>query len=294
MLQQGLRSFDDMTRLQRLANICTQADGYAAKIYWDALQARLGNIDPLTYVLLDRGEYVAWLSAFLFTHNQAEITGLVHPAYRRRGLFRDLLQQLSSALGNFKVNTGLLIFHVQAQNLLNKLVQKGATFHHSEIDMFTQSMQSAGKMSPIEIVPSGMSELELLLELHQQCFPTPIEQVRQRFLHTLNEPNREVFLAKVDGIPMGKIHIKDEKAHTLIHDFCIIPAYQHKGYGRSLLLNWYAQWGKNDTNTLYKVEVLGDNQPAINLYKTCGFAIKSEYVFLQFDIGSKSNFTLFK
>lgn len=281
MLQQGLRSDENLQQLRRLSQFCQQTDGYPAKIYWDALEARVGNLDPLTFVLFDRGEMVAWISGFLFTADQAEVTGLVHPRFRHQGIFQNLFQQLVTALTALHIKSCLLICHVQANNTLNKLVQSGARFHHSEIDMFATQIVSSAKFSPVELFPSGIEEIELLLKIHKQCFPTPIDQVRHRFLNTLAEPSREVFIAKIAGKPMGKIHVKDERSHILIHDFCIIPEYQHQGYGRSLLLSWYEDWGKNSTDKLFKVEVLGDNKPALALYQGCGFAIKAEYIFLQ-------------
>ncbi len=78
--------------LQFLLDACQQEDGGTPPVYPHILKERRHL--PSTVLYYQQGELLAFASAFFFYQDSCEISLLVHPGQRRKGLARRLLKSL--------------------------------------------------------------------------------------------------------------------------------------------------------------------------------------------------------
>src|SRR5215470_15580999 len=84
-------STDDISAIQRLAAICEGYEHTRLRISWGMLQTRPGDF-PLDFLYYEDGKIVGYIALDDRGVETKELFGMVHPAYRRRGIFQRLFQ----------------------------------------------------------------------------------------------------------------------------------------------------------------------------------------------------------
>src|SRR5437867_1061091 len=87
--RQGLTD-GDLGQIRQLADICNRYEGLDLKLNWDELRARPAN-ETNDYMYYRDGALVGFLGLYIFDSRHGEVSGMVHPAERRRAIFRALL-----------------------------------------------------------------------------------------------------------------------------------------------------------------------------------------------------------
>ncbi|MHB1685055.1 MAG: GNAT family N-acetyltransferase, partial [Bacilli bacterium] len=87
--QHGLTA-DDYGRVAQLATLCNQSDNITLKINYDTLRTRPDD-EVNDFLYYEREELIGFLGLYQFNSHEIEISGMVHPAYRRKGIFSALL-----------------------------------------------------------------------------------------------------------------------------------------------------------------------------------------------------------
>src|SRR5881275_2227586 len=79
----------ELSEIKQLAQLCNQHDGLDLKLNWNILRDRPS--DQLNdFLYYADGQLVGFLALFSFNSLEGEISGMVHPTYRRRGIFSAL------------------------------------------------------------------------------------------------------------------------------------------------------------------------------------------------------------
>ncbi|MNW11442.1 ribosomal-protein-alanine N-acetyltransferase [compost metagenome] len=60
-----------------------------------------------------------------------------------------------------------------------------------------------------------------------------------------------------------------------IYGFCVLPEYRGKGYGRQILSQTITALKEKDQAVEIKLEVSVENEKALGLYESCGFATRN-------------------
>lgn len=68
-------------------------------------------------------------------------------------------------------------------------------------------------------------------------------------------------------------HISADTA--VIHDFCMLPSCQGKGYGR-IILAYIVSILLSKNCSQIRLSVVTDNRRALNLYRSAGFEVSAE------------------
>src|SRR4051794_25312022 len=83
-------SAHELGQIRALAEACQQAEELDLRLVWSALEQR-SNDTPSDLLYYADGQLVGFLTLEGIGDDEAEATGMVHPAYRRRGIFRELI-----------------------------------------------------------------------------------------------------------------------------------------------------------------------------------------------------------
>src|SRR5437588_10268409 len=113
-LQQGVikkstLTDDEITAIEQLTTICNAYEHLHMRFNREMQRTRPGNtIDDFLYY--DNGILVGYLMVYNFGTKEKECTGMVHPDYRRKDIFSQLLDTAKSECASRGVQTLILIF----------------------------------------------------------------------------------------------------------------------------------------------------------------------------------------
>lgn len=262
---------DQLLALEQLSLACKESDRSAPNIYPHILTQQ--RTFAANFLFYDQKQLLGFLGAFFFYDDAVEISLLVHPAYRNKGIARQLLHAVLPLI-QFQ-NYATLIFSCPAELNTKWLLAKNYTYKHSEFymerDELRPVLESNNNLSFHSATPN---EIEALCALDVACFPKKSTNVPNRFHHLFDNRDYQIFLAVHNNQIIGKAHMRWQPQEATLSDIAVTPSQQGKGYGSSLIahcINLALSEGK----PLINLDVETHNQRALNLYTRFNFKIKN-------------------
>lgn len=258
---------EELNNIKSLQEICEKKEGYQLKLNFEMLKNRSENRTE-DFFHYEEGQLVGFLGSYRFG-NKVELCGMVHPAFRKRGIFSKLLERgLSEVL---KQNTETVLINAPAKSQSAKRFLKNVpcTFSFSEHQMRWHKTEIAD-VEEVMMRPSfGNEDWEAEIKLDVLGFG-----LKEREAREVNEMERkrggeQRLLIEVNGQIAGKMRISESNGEAWIYSFAIFPELQRKGIGRRALakaVNMEHQKGFS----IY-LEVEAKNANALRLYESCGF-----------------------
>ena len=204
---------------------------------------------------------------------------MVHPKFRQQGIFSYLTKEMLFELDKRNIPSCLFACHQDVKTAVVVLESMGANCERSEYSMkLIERLPIPTDLPTVELKPSGMEDVELLTKLDHLSFGTATEITFNRFITSLNEPNRRTWLAYANDEVIGKMHVRYDGKNAFIHDFCVIPEHQLKGYGSAILHKTLQYLTEHKKNLVY-LDLKAENKNALKLYEKCGFKVISAYDF---------------
>lgn len=278
---------EDYIKIKQLQNLCEKIEDIKLKLELDyklALVNQSTNINLINEFMYFIGdELIGYMGIVSFGGNvkKLEVNGMVHPDYRRKGIFSTLFN-LIIAESERRNSVEILLLSdkmaISGQNFIKKI---GATYDHSEYDMYLD----------YELVPNHNSSNEIKLRKATNIDSTEINKQNAIYFNeenhdydmdvtidlglTFNPEEEEkrgviTYLAIINNEIIGKINLQIYDGTGGIYGFGVLPEYRRKGYGRSILLLAVKMLKeKGARKTMLQVE--SKNSNALRLYKECGF-----------------------
>lgn len=219
---QGLDAIE-LAEIKQLAMLCNQHDGLDLKLNWNTLRSR--PVDKLNdFLFYADGQLVGFLPLFSFNSQEGEISGMVHPAYRRRGIFT----QLFEAARQESLSRGLpsLLLIVEQASPAGQAFAKGlsTTYDHSEYKMVLGELRLPAILNErLGFRVARSADLPLLSRITAQAFGMPDEAVDWYTDHSLTTPNHYYYVGEIDGAVIGKIDVFLTDEAALILGFAVVP-----------------------------------------------------------------------
>ena len=239
---------------------------YTLKLNWETLRSRNGlhQNDFFHYV----GSNLAGFLGLYDFGNKIEMCGMVHPDFRRQGIFTNMLEE---AIGSaMKRDNKLIILNSPAQSPSGKgfMAQVPCQLAFSEYQMKWSQME-LGEYEDVVIRPSRRNdeETEILLDIH--CFHFTEKEARDYYQRILYEDTLKTMMIEKDGRAVGKIRVDHSGGEAWIYGFSILPEYQGRGLGRKVLKKLVAEQSQLGYDIFLEVEATNDH--ALKLYESCGF-----------------------
>ncbi len=270
---------NDLRSIKSLVDLCMQHDQYKVKLYWNVLQNRLTQeLNDIFYFY--NGNLVGYLAIFTFELDEAEISAIVHPKYRRRGIYKKLLAEALLEIKQRKINKLLCICPQGSPINPHYLKPFHPEYVFSQIEMMTMQVPVFSHLPDIKLTLAKPSELQLIAKIGSSCFKASYDETLQRFSDTRHEKNRRIWLLSTPTHPnIGKIHIRyDENRTAFIHDLCILKEHRGNRYALVMLVKMM-QMLRSEGQKVFALDVECDNKNALKLYESCGFEKVSAYDF---------------
>nr|WP_318540096.1 GNAT family N-acetyltransferase [Terribacillus saccharophilus] len=272
-------TIEQLEEIKALQQVVESYDSIELKLNWDMLENRSEEeqTDFLTY---DSGQLVGFLGLYSFG-SKIEVCGMVHPDYRRKGIFSNLFQNSHFALEKAQH----ILLNVPANSKLGKQWLDSITCIYEESEYM---MKWEGKVLPdqdesISLRPSRKEDIDMKMKLDIACFDFKAEEAKMyNDLLEKEGLQKEFFMIEAEDKTVGKLRIHHDKERSEIYGFAVLPEFQGKGYGRKALqeaVRLEAQRGQS----VY-LDVQTENEKALSLYTSTGFIKESQQDYYLFSI----------
>lgn len=273
----NLLSKDQLLQIKELQEVCEGNDQIKLKLNWEMLRNRAGNVKE-DFFYYDKDQLVGFLGKYYFG-SKVEICGMVHPNYRRKGIFTNLLREgLESSM-----NATSILLNAPAASITAQEFIKNQKCHYSfsEYQMVWKGNGVQAFEPIIKLSDTTKEDFEFISRIDVECFGFEEKDAQTFNARVLNEPNRKCYIIEVNGEKIGKLSVQREHQESWIYGFAILPKYQGFGYGKNTLLQIIEQ--ENKTGNEIHLEVALENKNAKKLYTDCGFEQYDTQDYYQYD-----------
>ncbi|SEU10960.1 GNAT family N-acetyltransferase [Paenibacillus sp. NFR01] len=257
--------------LRLLEQQCKMFDHSSLRIGIDSIKED-GDRAVLCYDDIRLAGCLSWYTSDGVT---ADINVMVHPGYRRQGIFRGLLELAQTGMRDIRE----FRFRVPADSAPGMDVMRhlGGRLTTSQFTMILeQRTVSTPGGSGLFLRPRNEEDYEFMIRCLSQAFGDS-ESWTRNYVARSSEAGRSVFIAVEGSRPVGLVGVNELNPQTaVIYDLCVLPADQGRGLGRQMLSSLVRLLQPRGYTEL-RLSVVTGNKHALNLYRSAGFAVSAEF-----------------
>lgn len=263
--------------IAQLEKTCENFEELRMKMNWDMLKNRspLQNNDFLCY---EDDKLIGFLGLYDIQEQcqEIEITGMVHPDYRRQGIFKELFENAKQKCADLKAERILLVSERSISAAAAFVKSTGAKYYNSEFSMlFNDGSVPKYPQAGINLRNPLNKDDRNLSRLDKLCFGYGLAGDEDGTVHTdgddaVSNSYSTTLIAELDDTFIGKIGLMKENGKGYIFGFAVEQELRGKGYGREILSLALSKLLSEGIEEVL-LEVAVKNDRALLLYKSCGF-----------------------
>ncbi|WP_225729351.1 MULTISPECIES: GNAT family N-acetyltransferase [unclassified Nocardia] len=257
-------------QLRELARAVDEFDGIEVRLIWSRLTAdehRPGRHYLLYY---HRGRLVGFLGTF--TSPGPELSGMVHPEYRGRGIFRRLWAAAMTEGARLGYESYLLIVDAASVPGSRFADALRATPDHVEHKLMYPADRAVVpvRRNGFDLRRATVDDLPILRALTADGFGMPLAEVTWFDARNIAEDKVRGVLALHEGRPIGKADYFETGDSVCIMGLTVDAAYRGRGVGRLILTGVVKDIRDRGPRDIW-LEVDAVTDDALHLYQSCGF-----------------------
>lgn len=298
----------DYDLIRGLETLCARDDRTALKLELDyklgvtSESVKAESVrDVNEFLYFDGQELIGYIGICAFG-GPPEINGMVHPAYRRQGVFTALFEWVRAELARRNVPGALLLCDRNGAAGQAFIQKTGAKHEHSEYEMYLRrevEQPSGGRITLRKAVQADAHEItrqdaiyfgdKLASFQSDQEGKAPGGENQSTPAEGLISPEVEekrgmtIYLAEMDKKVIGKIDLQLLAGVGGIYGLGVLPEHRGKGFGREILLQGIAKLKEAKAREIM-LQVVAGNDHALGLYRSCGFVETSVMDYYKFTI----------
>jgi ribosomal protein S18 acetylase RimI-like enzyme len=260
-----------------LADTCNAYENLDMKLNPDMLRTRPGS-ETNDFLYYEDGQLIGFLALFSFNASEAEISGMVHPGYRRHGVFTRLFRVAQQECKRRGIQDVVFIVEHTSQSGQAWVQSLGVQYHHSEYKMELAEITPPPKPLPdLQLRPAKLDETRTLARITALSFDMPIANVDWYTTNVMEHSDgRYYYVAALGNTVIGKLDVTLNPREAMIYGFGVLQKYRGRGYGRRLLAYAIQQVLATGQRPIV-LEVVVENENALALYRSCGFRETTSY-----------------
>jgi ribosomal protein S18 acetylase RimI-like enzyme len=280
----------EIAECEQLVTLCNRYENLHMQLSREMLEERSGkeNDDFLYY---QDDMLVGYLSLMSWGIEEREMhLGVVHPNYRRQGIFRALLEAAKAECASRGTRKFALVCEGSSRSASACVTALGARYTFSEHEMVLENFHDSMTFDDrLTLSAANSSNIDALVAVQSRSFNDSEAFVLLMIAKFLQEPQRHFYLATFgeEGLscrePVGVLRLDEFGDEIGIYAFGVLPEYRGRGYGRQILEEIIRKIRARSQKPI-RLEVDTRNTVAINLYRSCGFAIRTTYNYYVIDI----------
>lgn len=247
---------------------------------YDNIDVKVGHesVGQNDYAIYDGDTLVGYLMLFPYLPNEYEVNALVHPDYRKRGVFTALLQTAKEDANANGCEAFTFVIDRKSKSGKAVVDHLGAAYQFSEYNLVLKKAELFLKPNEVTLREATDADRPTIIETLSEAFGDPID-VTENIYSQIDTPERVTYIGEVEGRPVGVIRalLTGEDAAS-IHAFGVRASNQGQGYGTKMLKQMVQQLFRMGRTKL-ELDVETENKAALEIYKRAGFAENGGYEF---------------
>ncbi|HQK54554.1 MAG: GNAT family N-acetyltransferase [Tissierellia bacterium] len=259
----------DFNDINNLNNACIDYDKIHLKLEIDYKLSngeKYGNnMNKINeFMFYDDNKLVGYAGICDFGGDEIEVNGMVHPEYRRRGIFTRLFSLVKDEFNKRDSKGMLLLSDNNSIGGISFIKRITDDYHHSEYDM-NLDMDVIHKENFDNLV-------------FRKAAKEDITKIAGENFEFINDNDIDgilfdsTYVLETGNVIIGRVRLEIVDNIGGIYGLEILPEYRGKGYGRELLIRSINKLKESKVNAI-NLQVETKNNNALNLYKSCGFKV---------------------
>lgn len=274
---------EDYNVINKLQNICSDYDKTTLKLELDYKLAStdkvilsISNINEFMY--FNGKELLGYIGICSFGGSSLEVNGMVHPDYRRRGIFKRLYQLVKDESLKRSIKCMLLLSDRNSESGQAFLKSIGASYKYSEYEMYLRkdgdSSLTDTDINKITFRKCTNADAKEIARQNAIYFESDYDETDMIMPEEEEKRWMSIYLAENKDLIIGKAHLQLTNGAGGIYGLGVLPEHRNKGYGRKILLKAIETLNAKKAESIM-LQVATQNSNALKLYKSCGFVEES-------------------
>ncbi len=256
-----------LVEIKQLQEECEQEESFQLKLNFDMLENRSKDKQE-DFLHYEEGKLAAFLGSYYFG-NKVELCGMVHPKFRRKGIFSRLLALSLEEVQKQNVEKILLNAPTESASAKGFLKTISCTFEVAEYQMKWHRTDLVVD-DTVTIRPAVSEEDDTAeIQLDKLGFGMNEQQAQEMQAWTKENSSDQRLIIEAEGRICGKMRVSELNEEAWIYGFAIYPELRGKGIGRRALAQVVKM--ENQKGLPIFLEVEAKNAHALGLYESCGF-----------------------
>jgi ribosomal protein S18 acetylase RimI-like enzyme len=259
--------------INRLEAICHSQDGTNLKLETDYRLHRPKAAEPgikelNEFLYYADGELVSYLGIASFGGNAAELNGLTHPDYRRKGIFTRLCELALEECRKRDFGKTLLLSDGKSESGQGFIRSVRGVYDFSEYRMRLRGHTAARRSGLVTLRKANNGDVPELERLEAAIFG---DVGQDKELPEEEELRNEfTYLVERDGAVIGRIKITYADSSAFISGFGIVSEQRGQGFGKAALQEALHLIRERNIPEA-ELDVEAKNANALHIYTSCGF-----------------------
>ena len=269
-------------QVRELERICQTHDGLCGSLFLDP-SLNVSPDAPCLIAAFEDESLIGVMTFFAPTREEAEIVGLTHPDYRRRGVFRALVAEAARHARALDIPDLLFVCEPQSQDGVSALAGLQLTPDHTEYALRYDVSLPPDRLA----IPLGLTmhratqdDLDDMVMISEESFSDEAEQAAHFLSLALVSETRRQYIFRLDGAPVAIGALGFEDSEATLYGLGVRSSLQNRGIGRGLVALLVKEAFSQGFPDIL-IEVDSTNARAHHLYLSCGFFAEATYDYLR-------------
>lgn len=250
-----------------LKKMCEQFDHIQLKLNESTIESGQG---VKVFQQTEDKQLIGYLGVYGFGAT-AEVCGMVHPDFRRLGIFTALFNEALAFMKGAGYKTVLLNSPASSSAGQAFIHQIGASYKMTEYQMKWNGNVTPEPSEKLALRKAQPGDRSFQINLDADGFSIPREEVEQFFDAEVEDPSTVSHIIEWEGQSAGKLRIHLMNDQYWIYGFVVSQELRGRGIGRNALLNVLHQLQADGLEVHLEVEA--ENKGPLKLYESCGFEV---------------------
>ncbi|HYF83631.1 MAG TPA: GNAT family N-acetyltransferase [Clostridia bacterium] len=279
------KDYEDISNLQKL---CIEADKTTLKLEIDyklsgAEEKGEGLKNINEFMFYEGNKLIGYIGICQFGGAAIEVNGMVHPEYRKKGVFKRLFPLVKDEWSKRESQKMLLLSDHNSVSGLGFIKYTGADYDCSEYEMYLRGNVKQDSMLSNVVLRKATNKDAKWIALQSSInFGGGYEEEDVLLPEEEEERGMFIYIAEVHNRTIGKIHLEVSDKLGAIYGFVVLPEYRRKGYGREILTKAIEKLKEYNSKEIM-LQVAVKNKNALGLYISCGFQETSTMDYYKLD-----------
>lgn len=270
----------DYDEIYHLESICLEKDQTSLKLEldyklsrakWDGEMLKVNN----EFMYYENNLLIGYIGICQFGSSPLEINGMVHPDFRKRGIFKKLYEKVKEEFFKRSCEKILLLSDHYSLSGQEFIKTTEAIYDNSEYEMYLKNTVNQTEFSNKIALRRATNQDARELALQNAIYSGATFDEGQITLPEDEEKSGfTIFIAELNSKIIGKVHLELNQGISGIYGFGVLPQYRGMGYGREILIGSIIKLQERNAQEIM-LQVATKNNNALNLYKSCGFEVTS-------------------